>query len=135
MYILCKNSIIMEKIKNIIKKFPKKIMRRFFGVFAVCWLSLAIFSPNVCYAVDDNQQNELQKQEDFKIEIRGVINMLSQIIYIFLWPLLVIAWTALDNTLVYGKFLNLDAALWDIWNIMKNKKRQLILWGKKLLIL
>ena len=110
----------MEKIKNIIKKFPKKIMRRFFGVFAVCWLSLAIFSPNVCYAVDDNQQNELQKQEDFNIEIRGVINMLSQIIYIFLWPLLVIAWTALDNTLVYGKFLNLDAALWDIWNIMKN---------------
>lgn len=110
----------MEKIKNIIKKFPKKIMRRFFGIFAVCWLSLAIFSPNVCYAVDDNQQNELQKQEDFKIEIKGVINMLSQIIYIFLWPLLVIAWTALDNTLVYGKFLNLDAALWDIWNIMKN---------------
>ncbi|MBQ2600433.1 hypothetical protein II582_03565 [bacterium] len=52
---------------------------------------MAIFSPNVCYAVDDNQQNELQKQEDFNIEIRGVINMLSQIIYIFLWPLLVIA--------------------------------------------
>ena len=115
------DSIIMGKIKNIIEKFPKKLMRRLFGIFAVCWLSLAIFSPSVCYAAaDNNKQAELQKQEEFNIEIKSVINMLSQIVYIFLWPLLVIAWTALDNTLVYGKFLNLDAALWDIWNIMKN---------------
>lgn len=111
----------MEKIKNMIENFPRKLMRRFFGIFAVCGLSLAVFSPSLCYAEATNsEQNSLQKQEDFNNEIRSVINMISQIVYIFLWPLLVIAWTALDNTLVYGKFLNLDAALWDIRNIMKN---------------
>lgn len=110
----------MEKIKNIIKKFPKKIMRRFFGIFVVCWLSLAIFSPNVCYAANNNGDTSLEQQETFSQNLRSVINMISQIVYIFIRPLLVIAWTALDNTLVYGKFLNLDAALWDIWNIMKN---------------
>lgn len=110
----------MEKIKNVIEKFPRKLMRRLFWIFAVCWLSFAVFSPSICYAVDSNEQSALQEQESFNKEVRSVINMLSQIVYIFLWPLLVIAWTALDNTLVYGKFLNLDAALWDVWNIMKN---------------
>jgi hypothetical protein len=83
---------IMEKIKNMIENFPRKLMRRFFGIFAVCGLSLAVFSPSLCYAEATNsEQNSLQKQEDFNNEIRSVINMISQIVYIFLWPLLVIA--------------------------------------------
>lgn len=110
----------MKKIKNFIEKFPKKLIKRLFGIFAVCGLSLAIFSPNVCRAADNNAASALEQQETFSQNLRSVINMVSQIVYIFIWPLLVIAWTALDNTLVYGKFLNLDAALWDIWNIMKN---------------
>ena len=111
----------MEKIKNIIESVPKKLMKKVLGIFAVCWLSLAIFLPSVCYAAADNgAQVAAEQQETFNEQVKSVINMLSQLVYVFLWPLLVIAWTALDNTLVYGKFLNLDAALWDIWNIMKN---------------
>jgi len=33
---------------------------------------------------------------------------------------LVVAGNALDNTFVYGEFLNLDAALRQMWNISKN---------------
>ena len=52
--------------------------------------------------------------------LSGLIKMISHIVYVFIWPCLVIAGTALDNSLVYGSFLHLDAALWNIWNIMKN---------------
>jgi len=51
---------------------------------------------------------------------REMLNMLLKIVYIFLRPLLVIAWLALDNTLVYASVFNMDAPLRKFWNIMKN---------------
>ena len=110
----------MKKIKHFIEKFPKRLIKRLLGIFAVCGLSLAVFSPNVCYAESTTEQSDLLSQEEFTRNIRSFVNMVSQIVYVFIWPLLVIAGAALDNSLIYGKFLHLDAALWDIWNIMKN---------------
>ncbi len=49
-----------------------------------------------------------------------ILNLLLKIIYIFIWPLLVIAGLALDNTLVYASIFNMDAPLWKFWNMMKN---------------
>jgi len=46
--------------------------------------------------------------------------MILKVVYILLWPLLVIAGWAMDNTLVYGSMFHLDLPLWKFWNIMKN---------------
>jgi len=46
--------------------------------------------------------------------------MLLKIIYLLLWPLLVVAGLSLDNTMVYASIFHLDAPLWKFWNMMKN---------------
>ena len=48
------------------------------------------------------------------------LNVIMNAIYIFLWPLLMIAGQALDNNFVYGEFIGLDAPLRTMWNITKN---------------
>lgn len=54
------------------------------------------------------------------MSLRQILNMLLKAIYLLLWPLLVIAGLALDNTLVYASIFHLDAPLWKFWNMMKN---------------
>jgi len=49
-----------------------------------------------------------------------ILNMILKIIYLLLWPLLVVAGLALDNTLVYASLFHLDAPLWKFWNMIKN---------------
>lgn len=41
-------------------------------------------------------------------------------VYVVLWPLLMIAWKSLDNSIVYWEIFHLDKALWMFWNMMKN---------------
>lgn len=53
-------------------------------------------------------------------DIWQILNMVLKIIYLLLWPLLVVAGLALDNTLVYASVFHLDAPLWKFWNMMKN---------------
>jgi len=53
-------------------------------------------------------------------EINDLFTSISSAIYALLWPVLFVAGIALDNRLVYGSFLHLDASLWTLWNIMKN---------------
>ena len=54
------------------------------------------------------------------MSIRQILNMVLKLIYLLLWPLLVVAGLALDNTLVYASIFHLDAPLWKFWNMMKN---------------
>jgi hypothetical protein len=49
-----------------------------------------------------------------------IMDMILKLIYLLLWPLLVLAGLALDNTLVYASIFHLDAPLWKFWNMMKN---------------
>jgi len=55
-----------------------------------------------------------------KTEVVWLIDLTLKIIYIILRPLLVIAGMSLDNSLVYGSFLHMDAPLRAFWNIIKN---------------
>jgi len=43
-----------------------------------------------------------------------------RILFLIMAPLLAIAAVALDNTLIYWSILNLDAILWQFWQIMRN---------------
>jgi hypothetical protein len=46
--------------------------------------------------------------------------MLSKFFYIALWPLLVVAGFAMDNSMVYGGTFGFDTALWYLRNLIKN---------------
>lgn len=49
-----------------------------------------------------------------------MLNIILKLIYVLLWPLLVVAGISLDNTLVYASIFHLDAPLRKFWNMMKN---------------
>lgn len=57
---------------------------------------------------------------DLMLTILDGLQAIMQIIYILLWPLMFISGIALDNSLVYGEFINLDSILWSMWNVSKN---------------
>ncbi len=52
--------------------------------------------------------------------ISQIIQQILNIWYIIIWPLLVVGWHAMDNSLVYGSIIHMDQYLWQMWNIMKN---------------
>ena len=107
----------MWKIKRLIEKDPRKFKRTL--LFSLIALSLCafLFLPNVVCAdwISSLLDNEMHARD-----LNQLIKTISHVVYIFIWPCLAIAGAALDNSLIYGSFLHLDAALWNIWNIMKN---------------
>ncbi len=118
LYYFMQKSIMMSRIKKLIEKFPKLTTKRIFWLLFVVWVLLVFFVPDICSAQAVSPL--ALSQENFGRNASEMIKMISHIVYVFIWPLLVIAGTALDNSLLYGSFLHLDAALWNIWNIMKN---------------
>lgn len=89
----------------------KKILKLVLWLFAIVWISFLFFHGN-CFAADETTYNILN--------ISQMLSSISQFVYVLIWPVLVVAWAALDNSLIYGSFLNLDAALRNLRNIMKN---------------
>jgi hypothetical protein len=48
------------------------------------------------------------------------LSLILNLLYLLLWPLLVVAGMSLDNSFVYGSVFGLDVPLWRLWNLMKN---------------
>jgi len=101
------------------KKIKEKNQKRFSKVLVLLLVALFVaaflFLPNVVFAANESVQNEV-----YISWVSEVIKIFSHIVYVFIRPCLTIAGAALDNSLIYGSVLHLDAALWNIWNIMKN---------------
>jgi hypothetical protein len=55
-----------------------------------------------------------------QMSLVSIFDLDLKVVYILLWPLLVIAGWSLDNTLVYGSFFHMDAPLWKFRNMLKN---------------
>jgi len=111
---------------NIIKKLKlnlsKKILKRTLGLLILLWLGTLVFSVNTDVFAQSSQDTTVSTDNstDKIIDFNDWATRILQLIYSLLWPVLFIAWIALDNTLVYGSFLHIDASLWSLWNIMKN---------------
>ena len=104
---------IWKLIKNIFtSKKAKKVLFVLVLLF-VCYLAFSLWAD--CLA-DGTTPGVQQKMTNFNEIASEVIKCL----YVLLWPLIFICWIALDNSLVYGTWLHLDAPLWSLWNIMKN---------------
>ena len=111
-------TILKLKFKN---KSSKSIMKKIFWFMILFWLGTMLFSgtQNNVYAQETDQTAEEQFNEKIS-NTNKMLDSVLKLIYALLWPVLFIAWLALDNTLVYGSFLHLDASLWSLRNIMKN---------------
>jgi hypothetical protein len=53
-------------------------------------------------------------------ETAEMLSLVLRFIYVLMWPLMTIAWYAMDNKLVYGELFHMDIALWQFWNLIKN---------------
>lgn len=103
----------LDFIKKIV---TSKIFHRVVCVLIILFIWYMVFSSgSICFADD--------WVLDAETKIRNFNEIASEIIkiaYVFLWPLIFVCWITLDNSLVYGTWLHLDAPLWSLWNIMKN---------------
>lgn len=104
-----------------------KIRKKLLWYLAVLGLSFAVVSPvlinNNVYAADDTTatSSETKKKEsDRKDSAWKFIDLILNLMYVVLRPMLFIAGIALDNSMVYGSVFNMDAPLRMFWNMTKN---------------
>ena len=103
-------------------RLKKNILKGFLLVGA----SFLVFPhiPALATADGYSSSQEIKTQADTENELisetMASFRFLSQWAYLLLWPLVALAGLAMDNNLVYGAYLNLDAPLWKVWTIVKN---------------
>ena len=79
------------------------------------------FSFNEVYAEDAPKQDTVQQKQKEKLaSIDVFLEAISEVAFALLWPLVALAWLAMDNTLIYGSFMGLDVTLWKIWQIVRS---------------
>lgn len=122
----------MTESKKNNNQFIKKLLKRFLGLWIFFLLFLGInneinaqsyMDPNFVWprTVEEQQAYGAQNTLDKTLqETKALLDITLRIIYIISRPLLIIAWNAMDNSLVYWSVFHLDAPLRKFWNIMKN---------------
>ena len=71
-------------------------------------------------AADEEKQQTAKTQTETAKEWWDTLEVVQNIINVLLWPLVALAWLFMDNSLIYGSFMNLDVSLWKIWQIVRN---------------
>ena len=114
-------SLFMSLWKSILKHKKKLIYTILaFIIGQICFFNLWwIGLENNVYAADSGttQANSSQEWVSGVWEKMGTI---QKIIYIFIFPLLVVAGKLVDNSFVYWEIFGFDAILWKLWNIVRN---------------
>lgn len=90
------------------------------GIFLNGYVGMSEVHATGEMAIENTSGNTSTNGQNIDTSMWQILNIVLKIIYLLLWPLLVIAWLALDNTLVYASVFHLDAPLWQFWNMMKN---------------
>ena len=76
------------------------------------------FSFNEAYA-ETKSDSEQQTQKEKLASLDTFMQAISNIAFALLWPLIALAWLAMDNTMIYGSFMGLDVSLWNIWQLVR----------------
>lgn len=110
------------QIRQWILKHKKKLIYWVFAfvVGQICFFDFfGIWIENEVFA-DGNTvtQNDLFQQET--TEWYEKMSFLSKVVYVLVYPLLLLAWKLVDNSFVYWEIFWFDAVLWQLWNILKN---------------
>ncbi len=99
------------------KKLIYLALALFIGQF--CFLNIWwIWIENEVFAADSTtQSNSFQEQATKWLD---KVSFLQKMVYIFIYPMLVVAWKLVDNSFVYWEIFWFDAVLWQLWNIVRN---------------
>ena len=106
----------------------KKVVVKSLMVLLLSWILLpqGVFVGEVVAqtAPTDNQntsawKSESQLRRESIISMTNLMETFSKVSYLFLWPLIALAWLAMDNSLVYWSFMWLDVPLWKIWQVAR----------------
>ena len=113
-------SSVISFLKKQVKQKKKLLLKSLF--ILLLWFSFmpqqTYFSVNEVYAADETNA-ELQTQKDKLASAGAFMQAISDIAFALLWPLVALAWLAMDNSLIYGSFMGLDVSLWKIWQIVR----------------
>lgn len=105
--------------KHFTFKKAKKLLLK--SVFIFFWLFLISPSAgNMANATNNNVTKEAELQAENLIEMNTLLEVLGNIAYIIVRPLVSLAGIAMDNQMVYGSFMFLDAPLRKLRNLVKN---------------
>ena len=91
-------------------------------VFGFCFFNWGgIWVENVVFADDQwGLQTQTSVATEKITEWEASVSFLRKVIYVLLYPLLLLAWKLVDNSLVYWEVFWFDAVLWQLWNFVKN---------------
>jgi hypothetical protein len=71
-------------------------------------------------AAETTQATQQQKTDEKLLEFREKAEVITRLAYFILWPVLVIAGWAMDNSMVYGEIFGFDSVLRTVRNLTKN---------------
>ena len=106
----------------------KKVVVKSLMVLLLSWILLpqgVFVGEVVAQSVPADNQNTSawksaeQKQRESIISMTTFMETISKVSYVLLWPLVALAWLAMDNSLVYWSFIWFDVSLWKIWQIVR----------------
>lgn len=120
----------------VIKMFMKKIFMQLWQRILkykkkLVYGALALFIGQICFFwlwwiglqnevfADDGESQE-QTIEKITSEKLPVLQLFNKIIYVCIYPILLVAWKVVDNSLVYWEVFWFDAVLWQLWGIVRN---------------
>jgi len=86
---------------------------KIFGVFLIV---IVVFSSLYTSA---NSIGNGEQTTELLIGWGNLLQVVANVAYVILRPLVALAGLAMDNQLIYGSFMGLDASLWQIWQIVR----------------
>lgn len=88
-------------------------------IFGFCFFNFGrIWVENVVLADSPQTQNDMVTEK--ATEWSSTFSFLTKVVNVLIYPMLLVAWKLVDNSLVYWEIFWFDAVLWQLWNIVKN---------------
>ena len=120
----------LEKVKSFIKKTCRQNKKNMLKVLIVLFFWVALIpqqsfvvnaqTTNNNAAVTTAEKSKAAIQKEEIIWLTTFFEIISNLAYVILRPLVALAWLAMDNSLIYWSFMWLDVPLWYIWQIVRN---------------
>lgn len=86
-------------------------------IFQICFFDLGwIWIENNVFA-EENQEASIEAKAQQKVD---TLSFVQKMIYVLIYPMLVVAGTLVDNSMVYWEFFHFDVVLWELWIVMRN---------------
>ena len=93
---------------------------------------LALFVGQICFfnlggiwsvVYADGPTNTPTQDSSFQWKVSSrfqTVSFLQKIVYVLIYPLLILAWKLVDNSFVYWEVFWFDAVLWQLWILLRN---------------